>query len=156
MDESKTEAAPRRTAPEREAPRAGNALDEAFESFTGSLGGGQPRKLPQREVSFTVDASICAPGVFREDFTITLRSLTPSDELAAAQKSGGDPMKLALTMAMASIHAFDGKVLDQAKREFLWAALDQAGRNVVVSQFGALGSPGEDAMAKTLASLVVG
>jgi hypothetical protein len=116
-------------------------LDEAFERFTSKMSdGGMPEQMPRRTVRFTVPAAACAPGVFKSGLEITLRSLTPEDELRAARGCDADPVKMALAMALMSLYQFQGEDLSGPKREFLWRALDQAGRNLVVKRFGELGT----------------
>lgn len=137
-----------------------SALEEAFERYTqelsaagGTLGGPQ---LPRRSITFTVDHTVCAPGVFEEDFELTLRTLTPAQELQAARSAGGDAVAMGFAMAQASLYAVDGQPLDQAHREFLWQVLDQAGRNLVVQIYTQLGTPSEEAAGKARGSLRVG
>lgn len=152
-------------------------LDEAFERFTSKMSdGGPPEKLPQREVTFLMPSAACAPGVFPKDFRLTLRSLTPEAEMQAARGCDGDPIRMALIMAKSTLHAFGDalpkeeeleggelmppgvpvpqmKQLSGPHREFLWRALDQAGRNLCVKRFGELGTVDPDAEGKSDASV---
>jgi hypothetical protein len=134
------------------------ALDRAFEAWTvkSGKGRGAGKKLPRRTLSFLVDAETCAPGVFEADFRLELRGLTSAVELQCAQKSGGDPAKLAYLLAFESVFSFNGRPLGVTHREWLWEALGSAGRNLVVGQFGTVGTPADEALKKASETLRVG
>jgi hypothetical protein len=133
------------------------ALDRAFEAWTRVAVPGTARpKLPRRSLSFLVDCGICSPGVFEDDFELTVTSLDSGTELACAQRAGADPVRLAMLLAFESLFAFNGRPLGVTHREWLWEALGSAGRNLVISQFGAVGTPGDEALGKASRSLRVG
>jgi hypothetical protein len=126
---------------EEAAPPPGNArlLAEVFERWTtrGKVG---PPKLPRRQARFLVDATTCTPGVFPEDFWLTIRGITSRSELEAAKAAGGEPVALAFEMARASLYAVNDVPLDVGKGQdvWLWNVLDTGGRQLVVAQFMAL------------------
>lgn len=136
--------------------KATGALRRAYDSHTqkGALGNGA-RGLPRRMVTFTLDYNACAPGVFDADLEITLGSLTPAMELDAANRSKGDPTAMAFQMARMSIMAVDGDPVSgrDGLDEWFWAALDQGGRQLVVSMFARIGVPDGDALGKALATV---
>lgn len=135
-------------------PRNPNALSDAFERFAGaSLASARP--LPRRRVSFMVDAGICAPGVFEEDFEITMASLTPAAELEAIAAAKGDSISMAFTMARGAIEAVNGSPVGPGHEEWLWQALDVGGRQVVVGMFAELTGTSQGAAGKARATLRV-
>lgn len=141
-----------------EKPRNGRLLLDAFERTTKGLEGGRRPEVPRRSVTFLVDHSVCAPGVFGEDFELTLLALSPADELAAARESKGDVMSMAQAMARRSLHSLNGEVIDRGRGmdEWLWEHLGSGGRQLTTAMFAWVGTPGEDAMGKAQASLRIG
>lgn len=131
-------------------------LRRAYEAMTqrGNLGPGV-KGLPRRMVTFTIDPSVCAPGVFENDIQVTLGSLTPAMELEAANRSKGEPTTMAFLMARMSIMEVDGDPLTSADGmdDFFWAALDQGGRQMVVAMFARIGTPDPEAMGKATATI---
>ncbi len=119
---------------------------------------GAGKGMPRRTVTFTMDYAVCVPGIFEEDFEITLGALTPRLELEASRQSKGDPTTMAFVMAKLSIVSGNGDSLSQAKGEadFLWEALDQGGRQILVAMFAKIGAPDEDALGKAEESASVG
>jgi hypothetical protein len=140
-------------------------LDEAFERTTGSLSGGQPAEIPRHTHTFFVPPKTCAPGVFADEdgnevgFWLTLRSLSPAQEMAIINRSmpGGRQKKVradsATELVQAAIHLFhehlpvtlggadDGVTLPRGKKEWLWQVLTQRGRNLVAQEYDALTEP---------------
>jgi hypothetical protein len=106
-------------------------------------------------ITFTLDHTVCAPGVFDEDLEITLGSLTPSMELEAANRSKGDPTSMAFLMARMSILSVDGDPVtaSDGMDEWLWAALDQGGRQLTVAMFARIGTPDPEAVGKASSTL---
>jgi hypothetical protein len=100
------------------------------ESLSGAKG------LPKRRMTFTMPADACSPGVFTEDFDITLEGLTSAVELAAARKSKGDPTSLAFWFAYYGLAAVNGDAINDAEgeRDWLWEALGPA-RQIVMGMF---------------------
>lgn len=142
----------------QEKPRNARLLMDAFERTTKGLEGGRRPEVPRRSVTFTIDHSVCAPGVFGEDFEVTLLALSPADELAAARESKGDVMTMATSMARRSLHSVNGETIDRGRGmdEWLWENLGSGGRQLVTAMFAWVGTPGEDAMGKAQASLRIG
>lgn len=139
-------------------PRNARLLLDVFERTTRALDGGRRPEVPRRSVTFLVDHSVCAPGVFPEDFELTLLALSPADELAAARESKGDVLTMATGMARRSLHAVNGQLIDRGvgMDEWLWENLGSGGRQLATAMFAWIGTPGEDAMGKAQASLRIG
>lgn len=132
------------------------SLQAIFERSTAPLStGGGPRALPRRTITFVVDHTLCAPGVFAEDFELTLASLTPELELEAVNASGTSAA-MGFEMARRTIVAFNGQALGAGQDEWLWRALDQGGRQLVVVMYAELGTAREEVAGKAKASLRFG
>lgn len=132
-----------------------SALDDALERFTRS-GSGEGQPLPRRVIRFRVDHLACEPGVFAEDFWLTLRGISSHDELAAADEAGQSVTKMVYAMAKRAIFGFNDQPIDRIRREFLWEALGLAGRALVTSMFDELGQLPPDAAKKAHDSMQVG
>jgi len=129
-------------------------LAAAFAAFAGSsLAAARP--LPRRRVSFFVDHTVCAPGVFAEDFEITLASLTPSDELRAIAEAKGDSISMAFTMARHSMEAINGSPIPPGVDDWLWGALDVGGRQIITGMFAELTGTAAGAAGKARRTLRV-
>ena len=98
----------------------GIAMSRAGGDSIGSMKG-----IQRKRATFVVDCGSCEPGMFDEDFELTLQSLDSATELRAAAKSKGDPSTLALWMAYHSLYAVNGVPIDETigERGFLWEAL---------------------------------
>lgn len=134
-------------------------LQAAFQQASATLSAGGPGgapKIPQRELSFRMSATACAPGMFPEDFRITLRSLTPADEeaIAGLALSATNAAFRQRQLAMKMIIAVNGDPLRPGEDEFLWGALGMTGRAIVLTMCNEL-SGGGDSMGKALASISV-
>lgn len=94
------------------------------------------RGMPRRRVTITIPAAECAPGLFDEDFELTLESLTSKVELDAARRSRGDSTSIAFWFAYYSMAAVNGVPLNDAEgeREWLWEALGPA-RQIVLGAY---------------------
>jgi len=105
-----------------------------------------------------MDHTVCVPGIFDEDFEITLGALTPRLELDASKQSKGDPTTMAFVMAKLSIMEVNGEPVSggRGQSEFLWEALDQGGRQILVAMFSKIGAPDEDALGKAEGSVTLG
>jgi hypothetical protein len=92
--------------------------------------------MPKRRITFVISAAACSPGVFTEDFELTLESLTSESELAAARRSKGDQTSLAFLFAYYGMAAVNGDPINdaEAEREWLWEALGPA-RQLVMGLF---------------------
>ncbi len=144
--------------------RSVDAFAEAFQQFTkAASGGGEAQAMPRRYARFVVDHTVCAPGVFTEDFAVTIASLTSGAELAATREAQADPIALAFAYAKHAITKAgpadgDGssdRRLSSAEAEWLWEALGQSGRQLVVSMFASVLSAGDEAAGKARTSLRV-
>jgi hypothetical protein len=138
--------------------RSPEALREVFERSTKPIGGGARPSVPRRTITFSVDHTICAPGIFEADFELTLMALTPGEELAAAREGKGDVLVMASSMARRSMHSFNGAQIDRSSGhdEWLWEVLGSGGRQIVTAMFAFVGTPGEEALGKAQTSLRVG
>lgn len=134
-----------------------SALKRAYEKATSESGGKGLSGLPSKKITFVIDHNACRPGVFDADFKVTLESLNSNQELAAAKESKGDSTAMAFIMAKKSMSHVDGVKIDSAvgEDEFLWEALDQSGRMLVVSMFAKVGTPDDESAGKAEGSLEV-
>lgn len=139
---------------EPEWKRDPGALKRAFERSTQTLDG-KKKPIPHRRITFRVDHTICEPDVFEDDFELTVESLTSSSELAASRAAKGDPVTMAVLMSRASMASLNGVPLDRSRGEdeWLWNVLGTAGRNLVMSMFVHVGTPGDAAMGKAIGTL---
>lgn len=122
-------------------------LSETYKRHTsamgdGSLSGGAPKPLPQRELRFILAASACLPGVFDEDFEVTLRGMTPNDEEAVAlltQSAGGSRTAGQKFLAMRMWREVNGDPFtDPGQQEWFWEAIGSAGRAIILTRCDAL------------------
>ncbi len=106
--------------------------------------------IPRSYVTFDVDADSCSPGMFAEDISLTLESLTSGEEMKAvgSAQNGSDVMHL---QAKASIYMVNGTKIDQNAREFLWEALGRA-RQVVILMYAEIGAAPPAALGKAQAT----
>lgn len=135
-----------------------NLLSEAFTRSTAALGTSGPRALPRAELTFTMDHTLCAPGVFDEDFEVTLRSTSTADEESIGADAKGAPHRAGKLLALRMMQAVNGVALDRssAQDEWFWECLGQTGRNVLIKMIEGMVAPGEDVMGKVLASRRLG
>lgn len=125
------------------------ALEAAFQRFTTPLSSGQmPTPMPRGRITFEVNPEDCLPDVFAEPFTLTMATLTSGQEVDAARQANADPVVLGMAMARASLEKFNGMTLDPIKREFLWEALGQAGRQLAMAMFAKIGTPADGVAGK--------
>lgn len=134
-------------------------LKAVLMQHTSGIGEGGARTLPRRELTFVMDANACMPGVFPEDFKITIRALAPADEasiieIARSKGQGGNPVVSQQLAALKMIVAVNGDPVEPGEDEFLWLALDMAGRSIVLRMCEQLSGAG-DAMGKAKDSVVV-
>jgi hypothetical protein len=133
-------------------------LSETFSRTTAAIGSGGPRELPRSSLTFTMEAALCTPGVFEDDFDITIRSTTTAEEESVGAEAKGAPHRAGKLLALKMLHAVNGQPLDrsQAQDEWLWEALGQTGRNVLLKMIEGLVAPGDDSMGKAMASRRLG
>lgn len=134
--------------------RRAGVLRDTFNRYSSSGSGGPGKEIPRRFATFTVDHTVCAVGVFAEDFELTLISLTPELELRAASNAKADPIALAFWLARLSMHSFNGEPIGPGVDDWLWDALDYGGRQLVVSLFAAFNGT-KDAAGKATSTLRV-
>lgn len=138
-------------------PRAKGALKAAMRKNTGGNTLGNVRGLPRRKVTFTISKDICAPGVFDDDFELTLVAPSSEDELRCARQTQGNASEFGMLLARNSLFAVNGEPVDHAnlEHEWLWEALGNGGRNVVVGMFGQYCTADAASQGKALKSLRV-
>jgi hypothetical protein len=92
--------------------------------------------MPKRRITFTVASDTCSPGVFSEDFELTLESLDSRMEIECARKSKGDATSMAFWYAYHGMSEVNGDRINdaEAEREWLWEALGPA-RQLVMGLF---------------------
>lgn len=112
---------------------------------------GSMRGIQRRRATCVIDCGSCEPGMFDEDFELTLQSLDSATELRAAAKAKGDASQLALWMTYFALHAVNGVVIDESlgERGFLWEALGGA-RQLAMGVFAKSLMPDSVAAGKAL------
>ncbi len=111
--------------------------------------------MPRRRVTFLMDAGTCAPGLFDDDFELTIGGLTAAMELEAAQKAKGEIASLAFHYARLSLMAVNGKALAPMESEWLWEALGTGGRQIVAGVFAQFAMPDGDAQGKAVRTMQI-
>lgn len=131
-------------------------FQNAFQKHTSSLSESGDVRLPRRHVFFTLDHEVCLPGVFTEDMTVELLSLTVAQEIRASRGSGmqgASVYEMTIQLAYESVYSIDGEVLNLGQKEWFWEAIGQAGRQLVVTQYRNLIGDSDEAQKKALESL---
>jgi len=138
-------------------PKLRGALRAAMSRNTEGNTLGNVRGLPRRKATFTIDKDVCAPGVFDDDIDVTLISINSDMELKAIRDCKGDPTSLAFLLARASVYAINGEPVNDAEgeREWLWEALGNGGRAILVGMFGQFGTADAESQGKAMRSLRV-
>jgi hypothetical protein len=121
------------------APKPASTFSESFKQVvarqaTSASSGDAPKTIRRRRATFTIDHELCEPGVFGEDFKVTVEGLSAAQELDAL-KSGSDGASMGFAMAKLSIREFNGRPLQGHEREMLWEWLGFAGRTAVTSEY---------------------
>lgn len=115
--------------------------------------------VKRKRKTFTMDGSQCAPFMFVDaatgdyvDFKITMQSLTSTEEVNAL---GGvtNPGQIPSLLAKHSLYAVNGKPIPADRKDFLWEALGQQGRQICLVAFSQLGSASAAAMGKLARSI---
>lgn len=127
---------------------------QVFEQNT-STNSMRSKGLPRKMATFVMDHTECGPGVFPQDFKVTLRSLSSRDEMKAAKAAKSDPASLGFEMAKASLYKINGDLLGHAEKEFFWDAFDNGGRQLVMYAFQKIAGAREESVGKVLESLEV-
>lgn len=137
--------------------RVKGALKAAMRRNTSGNTLGSVRGLPRRKITFTVSKDICAPDVFEADFDLTLIAPSSEDELRCARSTQGNASEFGMLLARNSLFAVNGELVDHAnlEHEWLWEALGNGGRNVVVGMFGQYCTADAASQGKALKSLRV-
>lgn len=131
-----------------------NDLDALFDAYNPKLseGGGPPREIPTRRVTFEVAPDYCRPDTFTKPFKLTLREASPAIEMEAAALSGGEGIQMGYILAKRSIEKFNGKPISSVKRDFLWKVLTTQGRGLIAEMYGSLARVSPEAEGKAHAS----
>lgn len=146
-------------------------FEEAFERFTGDLASGGAEEIPCHERWVEVPPGVAAPGVFvrggREvGFWLKLVSHSVRQETSILQKAMGKRGEMNVGRGSAMVRdaircvadsverlttddpedndaARDARAtpLTKAKREWLWKALSQRGRNLMAAEYDKLTEP---------------
>lgn len=134
--------------PEKPVRRKG-FLKAAFVQATTALSGtGGARALPRRTLTFTVDAGTCLPGLFADDFELTLRATTSAEEETIGAACRNAPEKAGKMLARKMLFAVNDEPIEPGQDEWLWEALGPSGRMLVMKKVGELTRPTEDAEGK--------
>lgn len=89
--------------------------------------------------------------------TMTIRELTPSDELRSARRAEQDPISLAYEMAKEAVCEADGKPISTSDEscDLFWVKIGPVGRNLVLQAHTAISSPARSVTKSFLESRVV-
>ena len=140
--------------------------EDTVAEFTGSLDAVMDNMLPKdgkalksgpiferEELTFRMSSDTCVPGVFSGssgevvEFKLTVVALTQQEEIEAT-RTVKTPTDLPFKLAKKSLYKFQGKVLTDKKRDFLFEALGPKGRQVVLAGYSEINAPGDEAMGK--------
>lgn len=144
-------------------PSDPNLLQKVYERMTregaSALSNGKPL-FKRREVTFTIDGAACLPEVFVNelgeyvDVTITMHSLTSTEEINAMAGAIQSPETIPYSLAKNALHALNGTpIKDSNQRDFLWEALGPGGRSVCMLAFNEVASASQAVLGKYQASL---
>lgn len=126
-------------------------LKAAYQAATVGIdgkSGGTSRRLPRRTLTFTVDASTCSPGLFSEDFELTLRATSTAEEEAVGAQCRETPERAGKLIAIKMLFAVNGEPIEPGQDEWLWEALGPSGRMLVMGKINELTRPTEEARGK--------
>lgn len=134
-------------------------LERIFEIRTQTgpeaMSGGEP--IPKTECTFIMDHTVCEPGVFPQDFKITLRGLSSGQEISATKDHGNDALEVGIMLAKASLYALNGRPIKESDhRDFLWEAIGSGGRQIVQAMYAQFGMAPASALGKAMASTTIG
>lgn len=147
-------------------PMSNEEKEEAVAEFTGSLGAIMESRLPKdgkalkqgpifdrEEITFRMSSDTCSPGIFSGssgeivEFKLTVVALTHQEEVEAT-RSVKAPTDLPFALAKKALYKFNGELLDDNKRSFLFEAIGPKGRQVALAAYGEVNSAGDEAMGK--------
>ena len=138
---------------EKEPAYSSSALEDAMEATTSNEPGAAPPTM-HRECTFRVDHNVCSPNTFREDFKLTLRSLSSKQETRAV-KGVSEPIEVGTALAKASLHALNGTPLKgKDEKDWLWDHLAPGGRQITIGMYSNIGMATEESVKKAESSLV--
>lgn len=160
-EEAAAEEVARRQATEKAPPPAAAfrsnpaLLQQAFERFStrASEGGGAPPALPRRRWTFVVSKDACEPGVFPEDFEITIQSLSADSEKRAINETGLNEQGMGMSLAKRSIVEVNGAPVGPGVLEWLWDALGTGGRTLVGGLYAQMTVPSAEVAGKAMGTL---
>src|SRR5690349_2321396 len=149
MEDEKPEEVPLPPKPARR-----QTLRAVFErnTSTAAEGIGKRREMLRATVEVTIDHTICAPGVFDEDFELTLRATTVGIEQTLARAHRNDPTGYQAALVRASLYLFNGAPIGAGEDEVLWEGMGPAGRNLALVAWQSLVMPTDAAMGKAKGS----
>lgn len=115
------------------------------------------KEMPKARATVTIPADACLPGLFDDDFELTLRSLDSKEDLKAMAKAGENVASLPFWYAFYSMEAVNGEpIIDgEAQREWLWEALGSA-RQIVIGTYASSILPARGSLGKAIAGIRVG
>jgi hypothetical protein len=151
------------------------AFQRVFQKFLAPAGDGTPPpKMRMRTVSVKIWPEVCLPETFTEPFKVNMRELTSQIEIDVMTSirgtrilSDGDDDRqddsvafgsaMGMMMAKASIYGVNGRNLTPDEINWLWDAIGQGGRTIIVQVFTehCSGVSG-DLIARSLASVEIG
>jgi len=145
-------------------PRAqGDLLQSIFDRMpkgaTALSSGGS--MIKPRRVKFIFDGTAGAPGVFADaegnylDVEITVQSLSSAEEIEALAELEGNAVAAPFALAKRSLYAIEGTRIKKEERDFIWEALNQSGRQLVIMASQSLGASSEVLMGKYQSSFTV-
>jgi len=137
--------------------RSKGFLRSSINRNTGTNTLGRQAGIPQRRVTFLVDRDACCPGVFAQDFELTLRGTTAEMELMAAKGARGDAVAMTMALARSALCEVNGEPIDTGnlEHEWLWEALGTGGRNMVLGIFAQYCTADEASQGKAMRSIRV-
>lgn len=146
------------------APRDPALLQRVFDRTTiagpnAMKGGGD--LIPLKTVTFDVDGSECAPGMFVDEaggyitFSLTLTALTSVQEVKCT-KGCQDPAEAVQRTAKASLKLLNDAPIIGDQLDFLWEALGPGGRQLCLVMYQDVGAVSPAGMGKAQASSIVG
>lgn len=148
MNEPKAPELPTEAPPK---PKDPDMLAKAIERTQQAGLGNGGEMIKRRTVTFDIDCEVCSPGLFTDDLSITLQTLTAGEEMKSSRGLTDGP-EIVSAMARDSILAVNGSKITSVQREFLWEALGPGGRQLVLLMHNENGSATNAALGKARAS----
>ncbi len=150
----------------KEAPRVDDPglLEKVFNRATVAGPGAMSHQgdiVPRKRISFDVDGSDCAPGMFVDGagnyltFRLGLASLTSGEEISVT-KGVSDPAEAVQVTAKAALELLNGAPILGDQIDFVWEALGSGGRQLVLTMYQEIGAITPVGLGKALASSTKG